>query len=781
MPRMTWRYGLAGLAALLALAAIVTGVNAAQPPAPRPPLNILWGPAVNLSGSPGGGFGANEPAAALHPLNTLLALAGGNTYAPAPIHTNVERTTDQGLTWSRQPAANCSDSGDGVPVWLNPTTFGGLGALNISICSAPDGLDLTTSRTTDGGQTWRVLSTNLLNDGFYNDREYLWTDFNPASPYYGRTYVTEANLGAGGNVGYDSIAVRATTDGGVTWSPVNALVQSDEVALGTNFSEFPALAILPNGHVVAAWHRGQCCNVITNVPNKVMAARSTDGGVTFPFSTTIVTVPTNQSIMLNATSPGGFRWSDAPNITADPSDGTLYATWIAYQTPDVPGSAAAYVSRSTDEGGTWAAPLVADPADATAFQYMPWIKVTPDHTVHLTYSKQVGSPTQLGHFYVQSTDQGATWSTPFQLSATYAPTGFLGDYEAADLGGYAAGAGGIMTTWTQSQGSGATEDRWGRFGTFVLATPTPTVTGTPPTPTVTNTPTSTTTAVPSNTATMVPSNTATVVPSNTATVVPSNTATAVPSNTATAVPSNTATAVPSNTAVPPTPTPVLPTGTPPPTATPCALTFGDVHPPDYFYTPVQYLACHGAISGYADGTFRPFNNTTRAQMVKIVVLGFGKPILTPAGGADSFTDVPPANPFYGYVETAAAATIVGGYTCGGPGEPCDAQHRPYFRPYAAVTRGQLSKIAVVAAGWTLLNPASGTFEDVLPQTAFYPFVETAYAHGIISGYDCGGPGEPCRTPPRPYFRQFANATRGQIAKIVYLAVTAPAAAPSGPQ
>src|SRR5262249_14445646 len=106
----------------------------------------------------------------------------------------------------------------------------------------------------------------------------------------------------------------------------------------------------------------------------------------------------------------------------------------------------------------------------------------------------------------------------------------------------------------------------------------------------------------------------------------------------------------------------------PPTPIPCTLSFSDVHSSDYFYTPVTYLACHGVISGYADGTFRPFANATRGQMVKIVVLGFQKPIVTPAGGAYTFHDVPPANPFFAMVETAAAGGIVSGYACGGPGE-----------------------------------------------------------------------------------------------------------------
>jgi beta propeller repeat protein len=203
----------------------------------------------------------------------------------------------------------------------------------------------------------------------------------------------------------------------------------------------------------------------------------------------------------------------------------------------------------------------------------------------------------------------------------------------------------------------------------------------------------------------------------------------------------------------------------------CNTTYSDVHPADYFFDPVRSLACAGALSGYADGTFRPYNNTTRAQMVKIVVLGYGRPASTPANGAYTFADVPPAFPFFQVIETAAAGNIVNGYGCGSPNEPCDDQRRPYFRPNANVTRGQLSKIDVIAAGWPLLNPAARSFSDVQPGTAFYQFVETAACRQLISGYQCGGPGETCDDQRRPYFRQNNNATRGQIAKIVYLSVT----------
>ncbi|MDQ2806739.1 MAG: S-layer homology domain-containing protein [Chloroflexota bacterium] len=211
------------------------------------------------------------------------------------------------------------------------------------------------------------------------------------------------------------------------------------------------------------------------------------------------------------------------------------------------------------------------------------------------------------------------------------------------------------------------------------------------------------------------------------------------------------------------------TGTPAATATPCTIRFTDVTDPTaYYYTGVYYLACRGVISGYSDGTYKPFNNTTRGQMTKIVTLAFNIPLVTPPPAANrTFTDVTPDNVFYQLIETAAARQIVSGYSCGGvnsqtgAAEPCDSARRPYFRPSNFVTRAQLTKIVVIGAGFTLINPPTPTFSDVARADVFYPLIETAVCHGIISGYSDGT------------FRPNNYAFRGQIAKIVYLAATNP--------
>ena len=144
---------------------------------------------------------------------------------------------------------------------------------------------------------------------------------------------------------------------------------------------------------------------------------------------------------------------------------------------------------------------------------------------------------------------------------------------------------------------------------------------------------------------------------------------------------------------------------------------------DWFYEYVQCLYCRGAISGYADHTFRPNNNTIRGQMTKIVVLAFAYPTHRPSG--PTFTDVPTTETFYQYIETAAFNHIVDGYD----------DHT--FRPYNNVTRGQLCKITVMGAGWTRINPSRPTFNDVPTNHPFYDYIETAACHHIIDGYANG--------------------------------------------
>lgn len=177
------------------------------------------------------------------------------------------------------------------------------------------------------------------------------------------------------------------------------------------------------------------------------------------------------------------------------------------------------------------------------------------------------------------------------------------------------------------------------------------------------------------------------------------------------------------------------------------MNFTDVGPANYFYEAVSYLYCHGAVSGYSDGTFRPSNSTTRGQLSKMMVLAKGWSINT--AGGPHFSDVPTSNSFYSYIETAYNHGIISGYGDG------------TFKSGINVTRGQLAKIVVSAEGWSINTAGGPHFSDVRTNNSFYGYIETAFNHNVISGYGDGT------------FKPGNNATRGQISKIVYNAVTQP--------
>lgn len=294
-----------------------------------------------------------------------------------------------------------------------------------------------------------------------------------------------------------------------------------------------------------------------------------------------------------------------------------------------------------------------------------------------------------------------------------------------------------------------------QYGTIPCVTTTPTVatTGTVTSiPTSTSLPSSTTTAtLPASTLTPTPL--VTIVASST----PLITVLATSTNTA-IVPTATRTSAPASSTV--TNTPAAATAT----ATVCTVSFTDVPPDSTFYTFIRCLACRGIISGYSDGTFKPNNDVTRSQIAKIVsnAAGFDED-----PGPQIYEDVPADNTFYQWINRLSMRGHMGGYPCGTvDAEPCiGPDNRPYFRPFSNATRGQLAKIVANAAGIGG-TPTGQFFTDVAQDHPFYTWIMRLAELGVMGGYDCGGPGEPCDSENRPYFRPFNNVTRGQASKIV---------------
>jgi hypothetical protein len=466
--------------------------------------------------------------------------------------------------------------------------------------------------------------------------------------------------------------------------------------------------VLPDGTVLVVFLH----NASPGTIGTLALARSTDGGATFEPN-----VPLFNIHQPPFTQPGeNWRHFTYHSLAYDPVRGWLTVIWPDYRNGATEGINI-LLSRSTDGGSTWSAPsrLNDDPPGLVRDQWFPALAAAPDGRLTAVWLDRREDPqNRLYYAYARtSLDGGLSWQPGVRISSAPSDPNVGSPPGAEGIGDYigiSAGPGVVWASWTDTRD--ATQDIYAARDLF--------------------TPQATPTASPTSPAT----------------------------STRTPTPIATATTVPTRTPMPPAPSA---------TPTPCAISFTDVPADAYFYEPVRYLYCRGVVSGYNDGTFRPWNNTTRSQVVKIVVLAQSWEVINPA--AATFSDVPYGSTFYTFVETAARHGIINGYECGSP-EPCDPQRRPIFRPFADVTRGQLAKIVALSAGWPIQDPPQATFSDVAYGSTFYTFIETAVRHGIINGYECGSP-EPCDPQRRPVFRPANPATRGQIAKIVYNAVAGP--------
>jgi hypothetical protein len=99
-----------------------------------------------------------------------------------------------------------------------------------------------------------------------------------------------------------------------------------------------------------------------------------------------------------------------------------------------------------------------------------------------------------------------------------------------------------------------------------------------------------------------------------------------------------------------------------PLVTPATPTFGDVPLNDWAYAYIETAAARGVLSGYADGTFRPANKVTRAQAAKILTESRAWQFQAPE--TSTFTDISTADWFFSYAEAVSAAGVMSGYEDG---------------------------------------------------------------------------------------------------------------------
>lgn len=142
-------------------------------------------------------------------------------------------------------------------------------------------------------------------------------------------------------------------------------------------------------------------------------------------------------------------------------------------------------------------------------------------------------------------------------------------------------------------------------------------------------------------------------------------------------------------------------------------TFSDVSP-DAWYAPyVAFAQKYGLINGYSDGTFRPEQPVSRAELVKLVAAFFPE-----TSGTATFPDVPADHWAADVISFAASQGWVSGYPDG------------TFQPQRSISRAEAVKLLNQALGRQAgERSAVLPFSDVAPgHWAYWEILEASVSH-----------------------------------------------------
>src|SRR6266446_1328007 len=319
-------------------------------------------------------------------------------------------STDNGATWhASQPLCSGHGTNFGDPIvvynarlgmWFAGDLATGCGGQGIGLWTSPDGITWTTGACAHNGGS--------------DDRESMWVDNNPVSPFYGRMYISYNDFNIGGGALY-----VVYSDDGTTWTAVQ---------LNPGFIRDVQITgdLQGSGRVyVATMNEGG--GGLTTRQNVMY--RSTNGGVSW---TSVNVGPALQGPG-RATS-GYFAlafstiWRHMGWGEPAANGANVFLDWAACGSGGATVCSGAadhgdiWFIRSTDAGLTWGAPVKLNTDSGTAMQWQPSLTATQTGVVFASWYDQrevnggadlncaVGSPSPCYRRWGRvSLDNGATW------------------------------------------------------------------------------------------------------------------------------------------------------------------------------------------------------------------------------------------------------------------------------------------------------------------------------------------------------------------------------------
>lgn len=316
--------------------------------------------------------------------NTNQMVAAANTWGNAGAACNNNQTqsvfysSDGGTTWNYTcaPSNNVFSLGtcSGTIVGSDPALYWNDNNevfLNyMLLCSSITSTKyaMVVARSADGGATWvnQGVIKNSWSTTSLEDKNFYAIDNTPTSPFYGRHYTCwDRN---------NNEKFAYSSNNGATWTEVDLpTAPVGGIDLGCE------IAVQKNGTVHVVWD-SLACGTSTCTDERMWYTRSTNGGVSW--SSPVQVRDFNLVGFSGANKPPAadnrgispFGAIDVDN-SGGPCDGTLYATFSDWTTGGA-NENDVWVSRSTNGGTTWSAPVkVNDDGLAGRTQFHPFLQV----------------------------------------------------------------------------------------------------------------------------------------------------------------------------------------------------------------------------------------------------------------------------------------------------------------------------------------------------------------------------------------------------------------------
>jgi len=270
---------------------------------------------------------------------------------------------------------------------------------------------IAVSRSDDDGISWTDPVLAATGNGFkFNDKEDIWADKNPASPFFGRVYVSWTQFrGSVFTFFGEPVMVTFSADGGATWAKPNQISAAHNNST-VGGRQGTAIRTGPDGTVYMLWEDGDVHG------SKMVVATSHDGGVKWTHATTIASVRDIADPIPGA----NFRTDSFLSPAVDQTSGAIYAAWA-----DASGGAGhIVVTKSSDGGSTWSTTQTVSAA-SNGYAFFQGLDVAPNGRVDLAYQALTATSTttygtgnaKIDAYYVSSTNGGVSWSAPTKVSS----------------------------------------------------------------------------------------------------------------------------------------------------------------------------------------------------------------------------------------------------------------------------------------------------------------------------------------------------------------------------